>query len=349
MASTNITADHPILGMQQSRPLVLLVCVPLFNSLFFLLVSYQLGALSPQRALTLVIGFWGIAMVCLVVAVIAERLGARLTDFAIDDSVFFAAKYLLGVWIAVIVTRGLLPAPEGIDRLYRSTLIVPGMIGTLEVLLIAAIRHIIRQRDAQTRLESQLRAAQFEAVKSKLNPHFLFNSLNLIAAEIRDRPAIATAVVNDLADLLRGVLDSSSRALVPVSTEVELIERYLRIQATRFEPELTFAIDVEDEAKQGNVPPFLLQPLVENAITHGFSQRAGPGHIAIQVRSLGDELKMSVADDGVGFDPAQANPGHGLRIVRDTLRMRYGERHQFVIDSRPDHGTTVTIVVPSNS
>ena len=332
-----------------SRALVVLVFVPCINWLFFTLIAIQQDTLSLQRFWSFALVVWIIAIACMLVSIMAEYLGRRFTEFEIDSSQFFVAKYLIGVWLAVIFGWALLPFPNSADNLARNTTIVPGIIGTLEVLFIAAARHIIKQRDAHIQIEGLLKTAELKAVKSKLNPHFLFNSLNLVAAEIRQRPEVATAVIRDLSDLLRGVLDTESRVLVPITTEMKLIERYLRIQATRFEPGLSFEIDVDERTEQFNFPPFILQPIVENAVIHNFSKHSKALHVSIQTAYKTGELEIVVADNGIGFDPERARPGLGLQIVRDTLAMCYGEQHQFKVASNSDGGTSVTIVVPTIS
>jgi len=332
-------------GVNTSRPLVVLVYMPCINWLFFTLIIIQQGTLSQQRFWSIAVLVWIVAIVCMAIAVMAEHLGRRFTQLEIDSSQFFVAKYLLGMWLAVIVAWAILPLQNGSDNVARNTFLVPGIIGTIEVLLIATARHIIRQRDVYIQIEGLLKAAELKAVKSKLNPHFLFNSLNLITAEIRERPEVATAVIRDLSDLLRGVLETHSRALVPIATDMDLIERYLRIQATRFDPGLSFEIEVDERTRQLSFPPFLLQPIVENAVTHNIAIRPKL-HIRIQTIYRGVELEIIVADDGIGFEPERGRSGLGLQIVRDTLAMCYGEQHRFSVLSKPDMGTTVTIVLP---
>ena len=332
-------------GVNTSRPLVGLLYMPCINWLFFTLIIIQQGTLSIQRFWSIALLLWIIAIVCMSIAIMAEHLGRRFTQLEIDSLQFFVAKYLLGVWLAVIVAWAILPLQNGSENIARNPFLVPGIIGTIEVWLIAAARHIIRQRDAHIQMEGLLKAAELKAVKSKLNPHFLFNSLNLITAEIRERPEVATAVIRDLSDLLRGVLETHSRALVPIATEMDLIERYLRIQATRFDPGLSFEIEVDERTKQFSFPPFLLQPIVENAVTHNIAIRSKV-HIRIHTAYRDGELEIVVADNGVGFEPERARSGFGLQIVRDTLAMCYGEQHRFSVLSKPGMGTTVTIVLP---
>ncbi len=189
-----------------------------------------------------------------------------------------------------------------------------------------------RLRDAeQTVLQSELKA-----LRAQINPHFLFNTLNSIAALIRIRPEEAERTTEALADLFRYALRASKQPTVTLREELEATQTYIDIEKTRFRDRLHVHIDVANDILDAQVPSLLLQPLVENAVKHGVAQTED----ACAVRVCGwrygkDHLLLEVRDTGPGFsstDPADVLPnGTGLANVRDRLYLRFGEAGQLRI------------------
>ncbi|MGI9288073.1 MAG: sensor histidine kinase, partial [Pseudomonadales bacterium] len=195
------------------------------------------------------------------------------------------------------------------------------------------------------------KTAQDAALKAQLNPHFRFNTLNLISAESEENPKKAGVVVDQLADLLRAVLQASNRLQSSLKQEVEIAQHYLELQKQRFEGRLEYAIDVQENLMLMSVPPLLLQPLVENSIVHGFSKRKDTGHIQITATAADKQLCIRVVDDGEGFDTRTLNVGHGISIVKDTLALLYGDDALIKIDSKQaglhnPSGTVVELRIP---
>lgn len=195
---------------------------------------------------------------------------------------------------------------------------------------IAANRRSRAHELRETRLETELARAQLDALRLEIQPHFLFNTLNSVAALIRRRSNDrALEVVLGLSELLRATLDRSDRHQVPLREEVDFVERYLALQKTRFADRLRVTVDVPDELAEVPVPWLILQPLVENAIRHGIAPRAGGGELEIRAASGGDQLELLVTDDGPGLGDDRPRDekakGLGLDNIRSRLRQLHGD------------------------
>ena len=227
----------------------------------------------------------------------------------------------------------------------RDDLYIWGLI----VFAVQAVRHARRLRErevAQAHVEAQLAEAQLRTLKGQLQPHFLFNTLHAIAALVHDDPPRAGAMVEDLSELLRSTLAHREAQEVPLRDEVATLRPYLAIEQARFGDRLAVAVDVAPEAEDALVPHLLLQPLVENAVRHGIAPRRGPGRVGVTARVEAGEVRLSVADDGVGME-RPARPGAiGLANTRARLSHLYGDAHRFAIDSAPGEGTRVEIALP---
>ena len=224
---------------------------------------------------------------------------------------------------------------------------------------VAAIAHAIAyQREAAERraraaeLEQLLLRARLQALESQIHPHFLFNTLNSVAALIRakeDRAAIAMLV--GLSDLLRLALKHREAQEVPLGEELEFVGRYLDVERIRFQDRLRAEVEVApDTPLDALVPHLILQPLVENAIRHGVEARAAAGQVRVRVGRENGALRLSVSDDGPGPADAAANGrggrGIGLGTTRERLRHLYGERGRCELASGEGGGAVATVELP---
>jgi signal transduction histidine kinase len=202
-----------------------------------------------------------------------------------------------------------------------------------------------------TQLESQLAQAQLTALRTQLNPHFLFNTLHAISALMYRDVGAANRMVAQLSDLLRLTLEMGGAQEVPLKQELDFLDRYLEIQRARFSDRLTVQFHVDPESLDALVPNFVLQPLVENAIRHGIAPRIAPGLITIIAKREGPDVLLEVKDNGAGF-PANWSPryreGVGLRNTRARLQHMYGARHRFDLWNASEGGAVATVVVPFN-
>lgn len=235
--------------------------------------------------------------------------------------------------------------------------------------LIAA-RRIDALRTSHERCELALREqemqklateAELRALRAQINPHFLFNALNTIGYLIEVAPERATNTLKDLTSLLRGILRRMNGNFATLGEEMDLIRSYLDIEQARFEERLRVHIDVPEHVMTYQVPPLVLQPIVENAVKHGIQPALGGGEITIVARvgpdlrshSAGNQLlSLAVRDTGVGVTEGQLRQGRrggiGLANVERRLRCHYGERADLSFVSTPGSGTTVELRLPAH-
>jgi LytS/YehU family sensor histidine kinase len=182
----------------------------------------------------------------------------------------------------------------------------------------------------------------------QMEPHFLFNTLNAITSlMVQGRSNEAIKTTTHLSDFLRTTLQRDAPEKVPFAEELRIVENYLAIQQVRFAGRLTIKIDASDEAMDGLVPCFLLQPLVENAIQHGIAPKRQGGLIETSVARMGDKLWMQVKDDGCGADsPSTKGLGIGLQNIRERLAYFYPNSYEFRTESPTSGGFEVTIQIP---
>ena len=204
--------------------------------------------------------------------------------------------------------------------------------------------------------EGELRAsqAQLQALKMQLHPHFLFNALHSISALVHSDPEAADKMIARLGDFLRLTLESSAAQVVPLRQEIEFLNCYLEIERIRFRDRLTTRIEVDPQVLDCGVPNLILQPIVENAIRHGVSQRAAHGHVEVTAARAGSALRLEVRDNGRGLpEGASAAPpahgtkgGVGLANTRARLQRLYGAAHRFELANSPAGGAVVTLEIP---
>jgi two-component system LytT family sensor kinase len=207
-----------------------------------------------------------------------------------------------------------------------------------------------RERESQaTRLSAQLTAARLGALRMQMQPHFLFNSLNAITVIVRDRDtATATRMLELLGEMLRRVMRADRPQEVTLSDELEFVRQYLAIEEVRFSDRLRPVFAVEPDVLSAAVPEFVLQPLVENAVRHGVAQRVTATLLRVAARREGDDLVLSVTDDGPGPSGgvAEVTEGVGLGNTRERLATLYGDRARLELVRTPQGGATATVRVP---
>lgn len=214
-----------------------------------------------------------------------------------------------------------------------------------------------RQQEAQAQaLRAELAQAQLQALRMQVNPHFLFNTLNAITVLVRSEETTKAArTLRLLSDLLRATFKGADVQMVPLREEIDLVERYLEIEQTRFGDRLQVQIDVAPEVSEVPVPYLLLQPLAENAVRHGIAPHAETGLVRVSARRAEepptDQVELRVADSGPGFPSFQVeelteDDDVGLSNTQRRLETLYGDRHTFDLGTAPEGGAQVTIRLP---
>lgn len=205
----------------------------------------------------------------------------------------------------------------------------------------------------ERKLETQqklLNEARLAALQRQINPHFLFNTLNTVAALIRQNPEQARTVVYKLSAILRRLLRKQEN-FSPLREELSFIDDYLAIEMVRFGDKLKFQKEIEHDTLDRLVPSMLLQPIIENSIRHGLSSKVDGGMIRVRSRLSGERLCLTVEDDGVGIpEPRLAKlfeSGIGVNNVNERLKVLFGNDYRMWVDSRPGEGTTTGIEMPA--
>lgn len=228
------------------------------------------------------------------------------------------------------------------------------------VLLVLVVTDAQQRADSERhRLDSErARAAalqaQLAAARARMHPHFLFNTLNAIAEMCVTCPDRAEVATLKLSALMRKALAVGSGASVPLSEELETVRTYLDIERDRLGARLSVVWDVPQQLPSVAVPPFSIQPIVENAVVHGIAPRDAPGAVRVRVRARQGHIAICVSDDGVGMPEAvrrslqsqEEQPQHGLAMVQCQLGLIYGRFGRLRIMSKPGRGTVVAFRAP---
>ena len=202
------------------------------------------------------------------------------------------------------------------------------------------------QQTETARLNEQLSKAQLDALRRQIEPHFLFNTLNSIAALIPSDPARAEQTVGNLASLLRFSLNANNTGLVPLAQELKIVRDYLEIERTRFGDRLRYAIDVPDALGDVKVPPLALQSLAENSVKHVVSKRPQGASLQITGSIDSNRVCLAVLDNGPGFSLGAITPEHGLGNLIARMELVYGAAGQLEV-ARENDKTVVRLIFPA--
>ena len=225
------------------------------------------------------------------------------------------------------------------------------------VLGVQAMLFSERSRSEQLRraeLDRRLAEAQLRILQTHLQPHFLFNTLNAIAATVRSDPDAAERMIVLLGDLLRTALRHRDEQELSMREELAFLQMYVDIQKLRFGSRLGVEVSVAPQTLDARLPSFVLQPLVENAIRHGVASRPGPGRVRLDGRLSDGRLEIDVTDDGPGPGPSATagvegdgeRTGLGLSNTRERLRLLYGDACECRLECAPGGGARVHLSLP---
>ena len=251
----------------------------------------------------------------------------------------FTLTYALGWSGPPNMMRGLLFS----GPLNMFVLMAAAALGLLVVYMQRARDHAVLQAN----LRAELASARLQTLRLQLNPHFLFNALNSIASLVPSDAGKADTAIAALSSFLRASLSVTREEETTLEDELRIVDAYLEIESVRFEW-LTVDLDVPDVLRSARVPAFVLQLLVENAIRHGLATRRTPGRVLLAARRIGDQLELSVTDDGVGLGAPSGDSslGIGLQNVRARLAQLHGAKGVLTLQPAIPHGTVAKIRIP---
>ncbi len=325
---------HPILAARRRRALYLLLWLPFAAALGALLVVGGGLATGLAALIALAVSFL-YAAISLGTYYLCRAVPVRLAQLARVVFTQLAAALVSAALVAgagsLLVRAASLAGLDVGDRPRPTPLLF--VVGVLVFLLASALHYVLlgyqASREAERRaLEFQLlsRDAELKTLRAQIHPHFLFNALNSISALAGSDPAAARRVCAMLGDFLRRSLALGAAEAVPLAQELALAEALLSVERVRFGERLQVACDVEDAAGACLVPPLILQPLVENAVTHGIANLLEGGTVCVSARLQSGRLRLHVANPRDPDAPARrGGPGIGLQNVRLRLRALYGD------------------------
>ncbi len=264
-------------------------------------------------------------------------------------------------WHAIIfVIATYFFSPENAKQAAQSFFVWQGMWGLMMYAVVAGVFHAVRAVEAARRqavataqAETLLMRSELVALRNKLNPHFLFNTLHSIIALTRKDATAAETALLKFSDMLRYVLETEKSGvdMVRLEDELQFVRDYLDLEALRLGNRLSVSWQIDDNAKPHLVPSLSVQPLVENSIKHAFNPRVQEGILTISARldPAQDRLLIGVTDDGPGCEWAAIgeSKGLGVRTVERRLKLEYRDRATFNIATAPRAGFHVQIAIPT--
>jgi two-component system, LytTR family, sensor kinase len=274
---------------------------------------------------------------------------------AIGIGLVFSAWYalletLLNPWAVDAASRGTFTF-LWLQKFYSSvttSLVLYAFVLVIDYALQSRAR-IARQQTEAAQLGEQLSRAQLDALRRQIEPHFMFNALNSIAALVRDnRNDDAVEMIVSLSEFLRHAAQDSTRPQVPLAQEVQHLRQYLEIQKARFAQRLQVTLTIPPELLNAQVPSLILQPLVENAIKHGISNRSQGGEIQVAAAQAGGMLELRVGNDGpcLPADLEKKSVGIGIANLRNRLQLMYGSGFELHLRNQAAGGVEVSISLP---
>ena len=346
-----------------------ILCANVAASLLVVVLYSGVGWHTPVRRM---LEAFGVAMLfsCIIgpmLGIVMPRLGRSVAcrfAFPFDWAVLIAtmvAIALAGSFAAILILAE-------IGYLHGAGIVATWMKGSLKAsiiitltfgIFITVVESMRRQLDearialrTKERDEAEARRiaaeAQLASIESRVEPHFLFNTLNSIASLVHADPAGAERMTGQLAALLRSALDSTAMPLVPLDDELRVVRAYLDIERVRFGERLRYTVEVDNGAGGLLVPRMALQTLVENSVKYAVSPRREGASIRVRAAAAGARLRVEVEDDGQGFNGAARPAGHGLDLLESRLRLLFGDRAALTIASSA-RGTAAAIDVPVDS
>ncbi len=269
-------------------------------------------------------------------------------------AVTLPASVLLGIGIAVQFSDLSIP----LEKLWQTLAIglMFGVLGSIVFLLAERVHSLdteVRQRNlAEAERSRRELEAHLRLLQAQIEPHFLFNTLANVASLIDSDAAQARRLLLRLIGWLRVALNRVRQERSSLGDELDLLENWLEILSIRFGPRLAWSFAVTPEARRADLPPMLLQPLLENALKHGIEPKLGGGRLHVAARVEAGRLRIEVSDDGVGLAESHATAsgqGAGLENIRARLAALYGDAGRLRVRSNAQAGVTAELELPCAS
>ena len=333
--------------------------VAAFNVLCALMITFVFGggrAFWPNLLLSMCIGLTTWMLIDLARFILwRDQLKPNWLQFL----PVLALAVMAGVFIGSTVASWLMGARLNLERFLSGERGVSALLFTIFATALATVFFATRDRLSQARAEAAMERARAEAVErqalqaqlqllqAQIEPHMLFNTLANLQGLIALDPARAQTMLDQLIVYLRATLSAARAERTTLGQEFALLKAYLGLMSVRMGARLSYALDLPDDLRGMELPPMLLQPLVENAIAHGVEPSVAGGHVQVSARARDGGVELLVSNTGRGLDAGPGKPGTGMALanIRERLRGLYGERASFSLQAAPE-GAVARILLP---
>jgi two-component system, LytTR family, sensor kinase len=235
------------------------------------------------------------------------------------------------------------PKRSNLAAIYQAIILV-----ALWLLVYFVWHYVVRNRKDQIdriRLETTVKELELKTIKAHINPHFIFNSLNSIRALVDENPQRARDAITELSNLLRSSMQAEKNETVTLEKEMKIVEDYLALEKIRFEDRLNVELYIDEDTLDQQVPPMMVQTLVENAIKHGISKQMQGGIIKIHSDFVNSHYELRVENTGT-LNESVSPDGFGLKSTQDRLKLLFGGNSSFNIKQATDNTVAVTVALP---
>lgn len=198
------------------------------------------------------------------------------------------------------------------------------------------------------KLQSMVKDLELKTIKSHINPHFIFNSLNSIRALVDENPERARRAITELSNILRSSMQVEKLETVPLQQELNIVKDYLALEQMRFEERLRVTFNINEDTLMQPIPPMMLQTLAENAIKHGISKQVDGGEVSISSDFVNNHHEIIIRNSG-GLNGETRNEGFGLQSTRDRLQLLFGDKASFEIKNTNNNMVEAKLVMPVNN
>lgn len=350
-----------------SRGRIALVAFGIWTAIGLLFFAYQYldvfarGRTEPfqEKLIEELTAAWGTLPIAAVIFWVTPRIGGRgWRSLAMHVGLAFALSAFHTTWnwaarVVAFAASGLGPYDYGIMSVRYLMELPSDLIWyTVFVTLTLLFNHYRASRDREVRLvelENEMTKVRLQALEARLHPHFLFNALNTVSSVMYEDVEQADRILTRLGDLLRRSLRHDPGSEVPLEDELETLELYLEVIRARFGDRLRVSVEADPTARRVRVPPFVLQPLVENAIQHGDPGSASEARVAVRAVRENGRLVMEVRDNGPGLrvPPDEAlSSGIGLSTTKRRLERLYGDAAALTLEPGAEGGLCVRVSMP---
>ncbi len=241
------------------------------------------------------------------------------------------------------------------DTVLNTNLLLKLLIGNLAVFIVLHLiwnliyfaYHYFENYRASLKFEAAINEIKLNKLKSQLNPHFIFNALNSIRALVDENPKKSKLAITQLSGILRNALSMDDRKLIKFSEELEIVKDYLGLESVRYEERLRIEFDIDPDSEGFQIPPLMVQTLVENGIKHGVSKLVNGGLIKVTTQVNHESLNIEIRNSGQYLNGiVMKHKGYGIDNTKKRLELLYGDKFSFSIKNEDENTVLTALIIP---